>query len=75
MATNSNFIVKNGITVGTTNIINSSGAWVGPNSGLVGATGLTGPTGSAGPAGPTGKQIIQQQQLQIDKLLSLTASK
>lgn len=38
MATNSNFIVKNGITVGTTAIVNSSGAWVGPNSGLVGAT-------------------------------------
>jgi hypothetical protein len=53
MATNSNFIVKNGITVGTTSIVNSSGAWVGPNSGLVGATGVLGPTG---PTGPTGGQ-------------------
>jgi len=56
MATNSNFIVKNGITVGTTSIVNSSGAWVGPNSGLVGATGVLGPTGPTGLTGPTGGQ-------------------
>ena len=48
------FVVKNGITVGTTSIVNSSGAWVGPNSGLVGATGPTGPTGPTGATGPTG---------------------
>lgn len=48
MATNSNFIVKNGITVGTTAIVNSSGAWVGPNSGFVGATGPTGLTVESG---------------------------
>ena len=53
MANNSNFVVKNGLTVGTTNVINSSGAWTGPNSGLVGATGVLGPTG---PTGPTGGQ-------------------
>jgi len=53
LATNSNFVVKNGLTVGTTNVINSSGAWTGPNSGLVGATGVLGPTG---PTGPTGGQ-------------------
>jgi len=53
LATNSNFVVKNGLTVGTTNVINSSGAWTGPNSGLVGATGVVGPTG---PTGPTGGQ-------------------
>lgn len=35
-------------------VINSSGAWVGPNSGLVGATGVAGPTGPTGPQGPTG---------------------
>jgi hypothetical protein len=54
MATNSNFIVKNGLTVGNTAIVNSSGAWVGPNSGLVGATGATGVIGLTGPTGPTG---------------------
>jgi hypothetical protein len=54
MATNSNFIVKNGLTVGTTPVVNSSGVWVGPNSGLVGATGVTGPTGPTGPTGATG---------------------
>ena len=54
MSTSSNFIVKNGLTVGTTPVINSSGVWVGPNSGLVGATGVTGPTGPTGPTGATG---------------------
>ena len=57
MSNQNNFVVKNGITVGTTNVINSSGAWVGPNSGLQGATGVTGstgPTGSAGAPGATG---------------------
>jgi hypothetical protein len=62
---NKNFVVKNGITVGTTVIVDSSGAWVGANTGLVGATGLTGPSGSngavgatglTGPTGPTGTQ-------------------
>jgi hypothetical protein len=62
---NKNFVVKNGITVGTTVIVDSSGAWVGANTGLVGATGLTGPSGSngaigatglTGPTGPTGAQ-------------------
>jgi len=51
MATNSNFVVKNGLTVGTTNVINSSGAWVGSPSGLIGATGPIGATGSAGATG------------------------
>ena len=54
MSNQNNFIVKNGLTVGTTNVINSSGAWVGPNSGLVGATGPTGPTGPTGATGPVG---------------------
>ena len=51
MATNKNFTVKNGITVGNTNVVNSSGEWVGPNSGLVGATGPTGPAGANGATG------------------------
>jgi collagen type VII alpha len=31
---------SNGMFIGATQIVNASGAWVGPNSGLVGATGL-----------------------------------
>ena len=51
MATNSNFVVKNGLTVGTTSVINSSGAWTGSPTGLIGATGPIGATGSAGATG------------------------
>jgi hypothetical protein len=51
LATNKNFTVKNGITVGTTAIVNSSGVWVGPSSGLIGATGVAGATGPTGPTG------------------------
>ena len=49
MATNSNFVVKNGLTVGTTPVIAANGAWVGASSGLIGATGPTGPAGSITP--------------------------
>jgi len=35
-------------------IINSTGCWVGNNSGLVGPTGSTGPTGPTGGAGTNG---------------------
>ena len=65
LANTSNFIVKNGLTVGNTAVINASGVWTGPNSGLVGATGATGTTGPTGgqgatgvtgPTGPTGPQ-------------------
>ena len=51
MATSSNFVVKNGLTVGTTSVINSSGAWTGSPTGLIGATGPIGATGSAGATG------------------------
>ena len=56
------------MTVGGTAVIDSSGAWVGSNSGLVGATGATGPqgaqgiqgiTGLTGPTGAAGAQGIQ----------------
>lgn len=65
----STFTVRNGITVGTTQIVNSSGQWSGPSNNLIGATGptgsagangpngspgATGPTGTPGPTGPTG---------------------
>jgi hypothetical protein len=45
------------VTVNGTQVIDSTGAWVGPNSGLVGPTGpagAMGPTGPAGAMGPTG---------------------
>lgn len=50
-------ITPTSITVNGTQIVNSSGNWVGPTTGMQGATGPTGPTGPAGaqgPAGPTG---------------------
>jgi len=56
LATNSNFIVKNGLTVGTTSVINSSGAWVGPQTNVIGLTGSVGPQGTTGPQGATGPQ-------------------
>ena len=40
MATNNNFVVKNGIIVGTTTIVDSSGAWQGAASTYVGHKGL-----------------------------------
>jgi hypothetical protein len=57
MATNnSNFIVKNGLSVGGHNVIAANGTWIGASSGLIGATGVTGPTGPTGPTGSTGPQ-------------------
>jgi hypothetical protein len=43
------------ITVNGTQLVDGTGHWVGPNSGLVGPAG---PTGSTGPTGPTGTQGI-----------------
>jgi len=48
-----------GVTVGGTAVIDSSGAWVGSNSGLVGATGPQGAQGIQGITGSTGPQGIQ----------------
>jgi Collagen triple helix repeat (20 copies) len=42
------------VTVGGAEVINSSGEWVGPSSGLVGPTGPAGATGPVGPTGPAG---------------------
>ncbi len=41
------------VTINGTQVINSTGQWVGPSSGLVGPTG---PAGAQGPAGPAGAQ-------------------
>ena len=53
MATNSNFVVKNGLTVGTTSVIAANGVWVGAATNLIGPQG---PQGSVGQQGPTGSQ-------------------
>lgn len=42
-------------------VIDASGAWVGPSSGLIGPQGPQGAVGSQGPAGPTGAQGIAGQ--------------
>lgn len=60
MSNKSNFIIENGLTVNTTPVINANGVWIGPSSGLIGATGAqgingaTGAQGSSGSAGLTG---------------------
>ena len=55
MATNSNFIVKNGLTVGTTNVIAANGVWVGAATNLIGPQGYQGNVGAQGPTGPDRK--------------------
>jgi len=65
MASNHDFIIKNGLTVGSSQVIAANGQWVGVSTGLIGPTGpagpagpqgAQGPTGAQGPAGPTGAQ-------------------
>lgn len=62
MATNSDFIIKNGVTVSTTDIINSSGVWIGNTLNIKGAAGAQGVQGSPGPAGSTGATGAQGAQ-------------
>jgi len=68
LASNQDFIVKNGLTVGSSQVIAANGRWVGVSTGLIGPqgaqgaqgpTGGTGPQGAQGPAGPTGPQGAQ----------------
>jgi hypothetical protein len=54
MASNQDFIVKNGLTIGSSQVIAANGRWVGANTGLIGPQGATGPAGSNGPTGPQG---------------------
>jgi hypothetical protein len=63
MATASNFRIRNGLTVGTIDVINSSGVWIGPQTNIKGPQGPTGTQGAtgttsavAGPQGATGPQ-------------------
>ena len=54
MASNQDFIIKNGLTVGSSQVIAANGRWIGANTGLIGPQGSTGPAGSNGPTGPQG---------------------
>ena len=60
MANDKKFVVKNGLTSGSTPVIDQNGNWIGPTSGLIGysgsfgATGFTGSVGFAGSRGNTG---------------------
>jgi hypothetical protein len=54
VATNHNFKIKNGLTVGDVEIVSSTGQWVGPSSGLVGPPGADGLNGSDGDDGADG---------------------
>ena len=44
-AANSYFIIKNGLAVGTNNVIAANGVWIGSNTGLVGPAGSSGASG------------------------------
>ena len=44
------------VVVGATTVINSTGYWVGPSSGIQGVQGATGATGATGSTGATGAQ-------------------
>jgi hypothetical protein len=44
------------VSIGTSQVIDSTGKWVGSPTGLVGPPGPTGPMGPTGPIGPTGPQ-------------------
>jgi hypothetical protein len=54
VATNKNFKIKNGLTVGDVEIVSSTGEWVGPSSGLVGPPGVDGINGLNGIDGVNG---------------------
>ena len=45
MADNTPFTVKNGLKVGTVDVIDSSGNWVGPSTNITGFAGFQGATG------------------------------
>ena len=47
-------INPNSISVNGTLLVNASGTWVGPSSGLIGPTGPQGPAGAQGATGPAG---------------------
>jgi Collagen triple helix repeat (20 copies) len=49
-------ITPNSITVNGTPIVDATGKWIGPSSGLVGPPGPAGPQGMVGPQGPAGPQ-------------------
>lgn len=59
VANSSKFKVKNGLTVGTTDVIAANGAWVGAATGLIGPQGSTGAQGAQGVAGSNGAQGSQ----------------
>ena len=68
MASNQDFIVKNGLTIGSSQVIAANGQWVGVSTGLIGPQGAqgaqgpggaTGPQGATGLTGPTGPQGAQ----------------
>jgi hypothetical protein len=59
MASNQDFIVKNGLTIGSSQVIAANGQWVGVSTGLIGPQGAQGAQGATGPTGPQGAQGAQ----------------
>ena len=54
MANQSNFVVKNGLVVGTTPVIAANGQWIGSATGLIGPQGYQGSPGATGVTGAQG---------------------
>ena len=75
MSNQNKFVVKNGLTVGTTPVINSNGVWIGPASSVVGYHGVQGLQGTQGPQGSNGVAVslvcIDEHQMlrDIEKLI------
>ena len=65
MANNTKFVVKNGLTVGTSDIVAANGVWIGASTNLIGPQGNQGYQGTAGTngaQGSTGAQGFQGNQ-------------
>jgi len=58
LASNQDFIVKNGLTIGSSQVIAANGRWVGANTGLIGPQGPQGPQGPEGPVAGSANQLI-----------------
>jgi len=56
LATASNFVVKNGLEVGTTAVISNTGVWIGATTNIKGPQGTQGPPGTQGAQGTIGAQ-------------------
>jgi hypothetical protein len=62
LASNTDFVVLNGINVGTSAVIAANGAWIGSGTNITGNAGVQGPAGRQGAQGAAGRQGVQGAQ-------------